>query len=153
MVFAIILKNTFMVSHKTHNITFSKSNICIYIVGCTKNYQEQALESTGKIVEDYIETQQSVIDSLFSSAAPYYESVSRMYNYWISPKAPAELYTRTVSNIAENISVSARLGNDVLFGNIDAWRNAFEQAQQHTQELSRINTNTAKVIGEAAVLG
>ena len=34
-----------------------------------KNYQEQALESTGKMVEDYIETQKSVMDSVFSSGS------------------------------------------------------------------------------------
>ena len=34
-----------------------------------KNYQEQALESTGRMVEDYINTQKSVMDSVFSSAA------------------------------------------------------------------------------------
>ena len=71
-------------------------------------------------------------------------------NYWLSSTVPAELYTRTVSNIAENISASARIGNDILFGSIDAWKNAFERAQRHTQELSKINTNTAKAIGETA---
>ena len=40
-----------------------------------KSYQEQALESTGKMVEDYINTQKSVMDSVFSSAAPYYENI------------------------------------------------------------------------------
>ena len=30
-----------------------------------KNYQEQALESTGKMVEDYISTQKSIMDSVF----------------------------------------------------------------------------------------
>jgi hypothetical protein len=29
-----------------------------------KNYQEQALESTGKMVEEYVEAQKSVIDSV-----------------------------------------------------------------------------------------
>jgi hypothetical protein len=115
-----------------------------------KNYQEQALELTGRMVEDYINTQKSIMDSVFSSAAPYYENVSRMYNHWLSPKVPTELYTGTVSNIAENISASTRIGNDILFGNIDTWRNAFEQAQRHTQELSKINTNMTKVIGETA---
>ena len=36
-----------------------------------KNYQEQALESTGKMVENYIETQKSVINSVFDSSIPY----------------------------------------------------------------------------------
>ena len=33
-----------------------------------KSYQEQALESTGKMVEDYINTQKSIMDSVFSFA-------------------------------------------------------------------------------------
>ena len=115
-----------------------------------KSYQEQALDSTGRMVEDYINTQKSIMDSVFSSAAPYYENVSRMYNHWLSPKVPTELYTGTVSNIAENISASTRIGNDILFGNIDAMGRAFERAKQHTEELSRINVNNAKTIANTA---
>ena len=115
-----------------------------------KNYQEQALESSGKMVEDYINTQKSVMDSVFSSVAPYYENTYRMYSYWFSPRVPAELWTRFVSNIVENISTTARINNEILFGSIDAWRNAFERAQQHTQELSRININTARAFENTA---
>ena len=32
------------------------------------NYQEQILQSTGKMVEDYLEAQKSLIDSVFNSA-------------------------------------------------------------------------------------
>ena len=73
-----------------------------------------------------------------------------MYNHWVSPKVPAELYTRVVSNIAENISASTRIGNDILFGNIDTWRNAFERVQRQTEELTRINVNNAKTIANTA---
>ncbi|MFZ0555121.1 MAG: hypothetical protein WAM26_07485, partial [Nitrososphaeraceae archaeon] len=115
-----------------------------------KNYQEQALESTGKMVENYIETQKSVINSVFDSAIPYYENVNRMYNYWVSPRVPAEIWTRSVSNIAENISAAVRTGNDILFGNIDAFGNALERVQRQTEELSRINANNAKTIANTA---
>ena len=115
-----------------------------------KNYQEQALESTGKIVEDYIEAQKSVINSVFDSAIPYYENVNRMYNYWLSPRVPAEIWARSVSSIAENISASTRIGNDILFGNIDAFGSALERAQRQTEELSRINVNNAKTIANTA---
>jgi inorganic triphosphatase YgiF len=115
-----------------------------------KNYREQALESTGKIVEDYIEAQKSVINSVFDSAIPYYENVNRMCNYWLSPRVPAEIWARSVSNIAENISASTRIGNDILFGNIDAFGSALERAQRQTEELSRINVNNAKTIANTA---
>ena len=101
-------------------------------------------------MEDYIETQKAVINSVYDSIVPYYENVQRMYNYWLSPRVPAELWARSVSNIAENVSAATRISNDILFGNIDAFRNAFERAQRHTKELSRINVDNAKTIANTA---
>ena len=115
-----------------------------------KNYQEQALESTGKMVEDYVEAQKSVINSVFNSAAPYYENVNRMFNYWYSPRVPAEVWARAVSNVAENVSAATRISNDILFGNLDAFGTAFERVQRQTEELSRINVNNAKTIANTA---
>ena len=114
------------------------------------HYQEQVFESTEKMVEDYIEAQKSVIDSVFNSAAPYYENANRIDDYWFSPKVPAEIYARSVSNIAENVSAATRISNDILFGNIEAFGNAFERAQRHTEELSRINVDNAKTIANTA---
>jgi hypothetical protein len=115
-----------------------------------KNYQEQELESTGKIAEEYIEAQKSVIDSAVSSSAAYYENANRMFNYWYSLRVPVEIWARAVSNIAENVSASVRIGNDILFGNIETFGNAFERAQRHTKELSRINVDNAKTIANTA---
>jgi hypothetical protein len=114
------------------------------------NYQEQVLQSTGKMVEDYIEAQKSVMNSIFNSANPYYENANRLFNYWFSPRVSAEIYARSVSNIAENISASARIGNDILFGNIEALGDDFERAQRHTKEFTRINAYTAKAIENTA---
>ena len=71
-----------------------------------KNYQEQALESTGKMVEDYVEAQKSVMNAVFNSANPYYENANRVFSYWFSPRVSAEIYARLVSNIVENVSAS-----------------------------------------------
>ena len=73
-----------------------------------------------------------------------------MYNYWLSPRVPTELWARSVSNIAENVSATTRINNDILFGNIDAFGNAFERVQRQTAELSRINVNNAKTIANTA---
>ena len=115
-----------------------------------KHYQEQALESTEKVVENYIEAQQSLVDAVSNSMGPYYENIRRMYGYWISPRVPTEIYTRSVSTIAENISASARIWNDVMFGNLDAFGTALERTQRHTRELSRIGVDTAKAIENTA---
>jgi hypothetical protein len=115
-----------------------------------KNYQEKALDSTGKIVEDYVDAQKSVMNSVFNSANMYNENVQRMYSHWLSPRVPTELWARSVSSIAENISASTRISNDILFGNIDAMGRAFERARHHTEELSRINVDNAKTIANTA---
>jgi hypothetical protein len=114
------------------------------------NYQEQVLQSTGKMVEDYVEAQKSVMNAVFNSANPYYENANRVFSYWFSPRVSAEIYARLVSNIVENVSASARIGNDILFGNIEALGNDFERAQRHTKEFTRINANTAKAIENTA---
>jgi hypothetical protein len=119
-------------------------------VNVVKNYQEQALKSTGSMVEEYVEAQKSIIDSVFSSSAAYFENANRMFNYWYSPRVPAEIWARAVSNIAENVSAATRINNDILFGSIDAFGNAFERVQRHTEELSRINVNNAKTIANTA---
>ena len=67
-----------------------------------------------------------------------------MFNYWHSPRVPAEIWARAVSNVAENVSAATRINNDILFSNIDVMGRAFERAKQHTEELSRINVNNEK---------
>ena len=131
------------------SIVESRNQIPQY-ANVVKNYQEQALESTGKMVEEYVEAQKSVIDSVVSSSAAYVENANRMFNYWYSPRVPAEIWARAVSNVAENVSATTRINNDILFGNIDAFGNALERAQRQTEELSRINVNNAKTIANAA---
>jgi hypothetical protein len=131
------------------SINESRNQIPQY-ANVVRNYQEQALESTGKMVEDYIEAQKSVIDSVVSSSAAYFENANRIFNYWFSPRIPTEIWARSVSNIAENVSAATRINNDILFGNIDAFGNAFERVQRQTEELSRINVNNAKTIANTA---
>jgi hypothetical protein len=131
------------------SIDETKSQVPRY-ANVVKNYEEQALESTGKMAEDFIETQKSVMNSVFSSVTPYYENAFRVYRYWLSPRVPAELYARSVSNFVENVAAAARVSNDIIFGNIDAFGNAFERAQRNTEELSRISVDNAKTIANAA---
>lgn len=129
----------------------ARTQIPIY-TDVIKNYQERVLRSTRELVVDYIESQKSMMDSIFNNAfwVPYYESVFMMYSYWFSPKIPSEIYARTVSNITDSISVATKISSDITFGNIDAFGYAFERAQQYTKELSRINVNNARSMANTA---
>jgi hypothetical protein len=93
------------------------------------------------MAEEYVEAQKSVIDSVVSSSAAYFDNANRMFNYWYSPRVRTEIWVRPISNIAENVSTSTRISNDTLFENIDAFGNAFERAQRQAEELTRINVN------------
>jgi hypothetical protein len=135
----------------TKSIDEAKNQIPQY-TAVVKNYQEQVLQSTREMAVDYIEAQKRIIDAIFNSAVwiPYVENNYRLYSYLFSPKIPAEMYARTVSNIADNIAATARIINNIIFGNIDTFGNAFERAQQNVRELSKININTAKVFQDTA---
>ena len=50
------------------SITEAKAQVPQY-ANALKNYEEQALESTGKMVEDFIETQKTVLNSFFNSGS------------------------------------------------------------------------------------
>ena len=80
----------------------------------------------------------------------YDENANRVFSYWFTPRVSAEIYARLVSNIVENVSASVRVGNDILFGNIEALGNDFERGQRHTKEFTRINADTAKTIENTA---
>ena len=114
------------------------------------HYQEQILESTGKTIKDYVDVQRLVIDSVINFAAPYYEVANRIHDYWLSPRVTTETYIRSVSNVAESVSASLAIGNNILFRNIEAFGNALERAQRHTEVLSRINVDNAKTITNTA---
>jgi hypothetical protein len=86
------------------------------------------------MVKDYINTQKSVMDSIFSSAAPYYENTYRMYSYWFSLRVPTELWARSVSNIVENISTTARINNE-------SYLKALMHGEVHLNEHNNIRKN------------
>jgi hypothetical protein len=131
------------------SIDEAKSQIPQY-TAVVKNYQEQTLQATKETVVDYIEAQKRVMDAMSAVWIPYAENNYRMYSYWFTPQIPTEIYARTVSNIADNITASTRIANNIVFGNIDSFGNAFERAQQNTRELSKINVNTAKAFQDTA---
>lgn len=121
----------------------SKTRILLY-GNVVKNYQEWVLELS-RIVEDYVEAQKSVVNSVYESTIPYYEKVNREYNYWSS-----EIWARSVSNIAENISAAAGISKDTLFGNVEVLKISLEQAKQHAEEILSMTVNNAKAIANTA---
>src|SRR6187200_3159025 len=58
-------------------------------------YQEETIQATKDIADNFLESQKEVIHSLQSLWIPYIENVQNSYwSYWTSPKRATENYAR-----------------------------------------------------------
>ena len=110
------------------------------------SYQEQSLQATKEITENYIESQKSIIRSFHSAWAPYQRNVSITVNTWNSPEAVVNAYSRFVSNVADNNVTALRTTNNLVFASFDTYKTTMEHAKENTKQIFDINTKTAKTI-------
>ena len=89
------------------------------------DYQEQTIEATKEIINNYLESQKEIINSFQSAWAPYLENVHQLNQYWINPLSPmtaVQAYIRMVSIFADNMIWGTRLANNIIFANMDAFK-------------------------------
>src|SRR4051812_1525349 len=110
------------------------------------NYQEQALQATKEITENYIESQKSIIKSFHSAWAPYQQNFNTSINTWNSPEAVANAYSRFVSNVADNTVAYLRTTNNIIFSNMDTMKSVMQQAKDNSKQIFNQNVNVAKTI-------
>jgi hypothetical protein len=113
--------------------------------------QEQTIQTTREIADNYIESQKEIISIYQSVWTPFVENAnSRFWNYWsISPKEMAETYGTVVSSFADNVIAATRLTNNAVFANMELFSTALQQTKDNSKEFSRLGVNTAKVFHEA----
>src|SRR3954462_5137131 len=108
------------------------------------SYQEQALQSTKEITENYIESQKSIINSFHSACGPYQQNFNNTVNSWNSPDAVVNAYSRFVSNVADNTVSAMRTTNSIIFSNMDTMKSVMQQAKDNSKQILDINSKTAK---------
>jgi hypothetical protein len=108
------------------------------------NYQEQALQTTKEISENYIESQKSIIHSLQSSWRPYQQNFNSKVSGCMSPDAAANAYSRWVSNVADNAVSALRTTNNMIFSSLDAWKSTLQHARDNSKHLFNLNNNAVK---------
>ena len=114
-------------------------------------YQEETIQATKDIADNFLDSQKEVIHSMQSLWVPYIENVQNSYlSYWVSPQRVTENYARAVSNITDSTIVATRLANNALFASMDAWKNSIQHARDNAKEFSRLNTNVANTFENAA---
>lgn len=109
------------------------------------SYQEQSLQIAREITEEYIESQKSIINSLQSAWRPFNERFGTVINGWNAPESIAKVYSKFVSNVADNAVSTIRLTNNMIFSNMDSWRSVLQQAKDNTKQLSNLSVNAAKI--------
>jgi hypothetical protein len=114
-------------------------------------YQEESIQATKDIADNFLESQKEVIHSVQSLWVPYVENIQNSYwSYWTSPKRATENYARAVSNITDSTIASTRLANNVLFATMETWKTSIQHARDNAKEISRLNANVAKTFENVA---
>lgn len=114
-------------------------------------YQEETIQATKDIADNFLESQKEIIHSLQSLWIPYVENVQNSYwSYWTSPKRSTKNYARAVSNVTDSTIASTRLANNVLYASMEAWKTLVQHARDNAKEFSRLNANFAKTFENVA---
>ena len=114
-------------------------------------YQEESIQATKDIADNFLESQKEVIHSVQSLWVPYVENIQNSYwSYWSSPNRATENYARAVSNITDSTIASTRLANNVLVATMETWKTSLQHTRDNVKEFSRLNANVAKTFENVA---
>ena len=114
--------------------------------------QEQTIQTTREIADNYIESQKEIISIYQSAWTPIIKDASILFwNYWsISPKGMAETYGTLISSFTENVIAGTRLTNSTISVNTKLLSTALQQIKDNSKELSRLSINAAKIFSETS---
>jgi hypothetical protein len=115
-------------------------------------YQEQTIQITREIADNYLESQKEIINSLQSAWIPQIEATNRVFtsNWMVSPRHLADNYARIVSSFADNAVAATRLLNNTIFANLEAFKTSVQNARDNAKEFSRIGINAARTLEQTS---
>src|SRR5919197_1346641 len=117
----------------------------------TNEYQEQTIQTAREIADNFLESQKEIINSLQSAWVPAVERTYGVFwNYWMSPRRITDIYARAVSSFADNTIAAARLVNNTVFSNLDAFKASIQNTRDNLKELSRIGVNAARTFEQTS---
>jgi len=113
--------------------------------------QEQVITSAREIADNYIESQKEIINSLQSLWTQFAENMYKIhYGWWISPQKMIEVYSRIVSNFADNIIAATRLVNNTASANMEVFKTSIQQAKNNAKDLTRIQINGGRIFEQSS---
>ena len=101
--------------------------------------QEQTLQATKDIAESYLDYQRQAIDSIQSVATPYVYNVNnQLLNSQDYFRRIPEMYSKLVSNYAENTIAMSRIFNDMAFSNMEVFKHVVNNTKKQSKHLAEI---------------
>ena len=113
-----------------------------------RSYQEQIIQSSYEVADNYINIQKIIINSMQSLLLPYWENFYGFFGtgWWISPRRMIESYANIVSSFAGNTLRTTQLVNNSMLTNMDAFKKTVDQARESSNDLARACMNFTKKI-------
>ena len=113
-----------------------------------RSYQEQIIQSSYEVADNYINIQKQIINSMQSLLLPYWENFYGFFGtgWWISPRRMIESYANIVSSFAGNTLRTTQLVNNSMLTNMDAFKKTVEQARESSNDLATASMNFTKKI-------
>jgi hypothetical protein len=134
------------------SIDESRSQIPRY-TQAVSDYQEQTIQAAREIADNYVESQKQIINSFQSVLTPYVQNANEIATNWttlLSPRKVSEVYANMVSNFANNVITATRVTNNMIFGNMEAFKTSLQHAKDSSKEFSRIGVNAAKTFEQTS---
>ena len=126
------------------NITEAKNQIPRYTQSINE-LQEQAVQASKDIAENYLEYQKQAIDSFQSVYAPYIENANNqlLNNQKLLTRLP-ETYSKLANNYAENSIAVSRIMNNAAFSNVEIAKTVINITKEQSRQFAEIGKINVK---------
>lgn len=127
------------------NITEAKNQIPRYTQSINE-LQEQAVQASKDIAENYLEYQKQAIDSFQSVYGPYIENANNqlLSNQKLLTRLP-ETYSKLANNYAENSIAVSRIMNNAAFSNVEIAKTVINITKEQSRQFAEIGKRNVKV--------
>ena len=113
------------------------------------NYQQQIFHDTKEIVDNYIDSQKNLINSLQQQEwNSYVENIyQNLWPNWMQfpNRQMKETYAKVINRSVDNTFNATMLINNITLANMEAFKTALQRTKESTKEMSSLATNSAKL--------
>ncbi len=108
--------------------------------------QEQAVQATRDIAENYLDYQKQTVDSFQSIVTPYFENANKqLWNNQDMFRRYPEVYSKMANNCAENTVAITRVMNNIAYSNVEITKTVINNTKEQSKQFAEIGKRNARV--------